>query len=139
MTNTKILSDESNVTSTLLNGTDMHHFIICLLILTISSDDSIYNTAFSPFISSYQYELLFLFISKTNRICKTFAYFCIKQTEEYHVYVFLLIPNNLYEVRNKMHFVTFCNDSVRNQNPKKQNRSKANMDLLEVGSCAMEE
>lgn len=60
MTNTKILSDESNVTSTLLNGTDMHHFIIGLLIhvLTISSDDSIYNTAFSPFISSYQYDLL---------------------------------------------------------------------------------
>lgn len=59
MTNTKILSDENNVTSTLLNGPDMHHFKICLLILTISSDDSIYNTAFSPFISSYQYELLF--------------------------------------------------------------------------------
>lgn len=37
-----------------------------------------------------------------------------------------------------MHFVTFCNDSVRNQNPKIQNRSKANMDLLEVGSGVME-
>lgn len=49
----------------------------------------------------------FVFISKTNRICKTFAYFCIKQTEEYHVYVFKLIPNNLYEVSNKMHLLHF--------------------------------
>lgn len=38
-----------------------------------------------------------------------------------------------------MHFVTFCNDSVRNQTPKIQNRSRANMDLLEVGPGAMEE
>lgn len=88
MTNTKILSDESNVTSTLLNGTDMHHFIICLLILTLSSDDRIYNTAFHHLFQVINTNCFFLFISKTNRICKTFAFFCIKQTEEYHVYVF---------------------------------------------------
>lgn len=88
MTNTKILSDESNVTSTLLNGTDMHHFIICLLILTLSSDDRIYNTAFSPFISSYQYELLFSLHFKNKSYLQNICIFCVKQTEEYHVYVF---------------------------------------------------